>query len=88
MGYMATNLLALGLVLDAIFGIGLTPGIWIGTGIVLAYSATGGILAGIYTDMLQGALMAIASALVFGFVLHAGGGMSGLSRTVLSADPA
>jgi Na+/proline symporter len=55
--------------------------------IVLAYSASGGILAGIYTDMLQGALMALGSALVFVFVLQTGGGMSGLSRSVLAGDP-
>ena len=87
-GYMATNILALGLVLDAIFGLGLTPGIWIGMAIVLAYSASGGILAGIYTDMLQGALMALASLLVFLFVLKSGGGMGGLSDRVIAADPA
>jgi Na+/proline symporter len=87
-GYMATNILALGLVLDAIFGTGLTPGIWIGMAIVLAYSASGGILAGIYTDMLQGALMALASLLVFLFVLKSGGGMGGLSDRVIAADPA
>ena len=87
-GYMATNILALGLVLDAIFGTGLTLGIWIGMAIVLAYSASGGILAGIYTDMLQGALMATASLLVFLFVLKSGGGMGGLSDSVLASDPA
>ena len=87
-GYMATNILALGLVLDSIFGMGLVPGIWIGMAIVLAYSASGGILAGIYTDMLQGALMAFSSLLVFLFVLKSGGGMGGLSDSVLAADPA
>ncbi|MGH7518318.1 MAG: sodium:solute symporter family transporter [Gemmatimonadales bacterium] len=86
-GYMATNFLALGLVLDAIFQTGLAAGIWIGMAVVLAYSASGGILAGIYTDMLQGALMALGSALVFVFVLQTGGGMSGLSRSVLAGDP-
>ena len=86
-GYMATNILALGLVIDAIFGTGLTAGIWIGMAIVLAYSASGGILAGIYTDMLQGALMALASVLVFLYTLKSGGGMGGLSQTVLAADP-
>lgn len=86
-GYMATNILALGLVIDAIFAVGLTAGIWLGMVIVLAYSAAGGILAGIYTDVLQGALMALASALVFVFALESGGGMGGLSRAVLAADP-
>ena len=86
-GYMATNILALGLVIDAIFGIGLAWGIWLGTGITLAYSVAGGILAGIYTDLFQGLLMATASVLVFLFAMKAGGGMSGISQTIASADP-
>ena len=85
-GYMATNVLALGLVIDAIFGIGLGWSIWLGTGITLAYSAAGGILAGIYTDVFQGLLMALASVLVFLFALDAGGGMSSISRTIIAAD--
>ncbi|HEX2188607.1 MAG TPA: hypothetical protein VHG51_06890, partial [Longimicrobiaceae bacterium] len=87
-GYMATNILALGLVIDAIFGIGLGAGIWLGMGVVLAYSVAGGILAGVYTDVFQGSLMALASVLVFVFTLKVGGGMGGISRTVMAADPA
>jgi Na+/proline symporter len=87
-GYMATNILALGLVIDAIFGIGFGWGIWLGMGVTLAYSVAGGIVAGIYTDVFQGALMAFASVLVFLFTLQAGGGMEGISRTILAADPA
>jgi Na+/proline symporter len=85
-GYMATNLLALGLVIDSIFGIGLKAGVWIGMVVVLAYSASGGILAGVYTDMFQGSLMAVASVLVFLFTLKVGGGMGGISRTIMAAD--
>jgi Na+/proline symporter len=86
-GYMATNFLALGLVVDAVFGTGLTPGIWIGAVVVLAYSAAGGMLAGVYTDVFQGAVMALASALVFVYAMAAGGGLSGISHTILAADP-
>lgn len=86
-GYMATNVLALGLVIEAIFGVGLAWGIWIGTLVTLAYSVGGGILAGIYTDLFQGALMALASILVFLYVLQTGGGMAGLSTTIMTADP-
>src|SRR4051812_44328794 len=71
-GYMATNVLALGIVIDAIFGTGVTTGIWIGAIITLAYSASGGILAGIYNDVFQGALMAVSSVLVFMFTLKVG----------------
>jgi Na+/proline symporter len=87
-GYMATNFLALGLVIDAIFGTGLGAGIWIGMAIVLAYSVAGGILAGVYTDMFQGTLMAVASVLVFVFTMKVGGGMGGISRTIMAADEA
>ena len=87
-GYMATNVLALGLVIGSIFGVDLVWAIWIGTGITLAYSASGGILAGIYTDVFQGLLMAVASLLVFLFALDVGGGLSEISRTIMSADAA
>ena len=87
-GYMATNALAMGVVINSIFGVGLGWGIWIGMGFTLAYSASGGILAGIYNDVFQGTLMAIASVLVFLFVLGFGGGLGDISRTILASDPA
>jgi Na+/proline symporter len=86
-GYMATNVLALGLVVDATFGIGLGWGIWLGAGVVLAYSASGGMLAGVYTDLFQGAIMALSSTLVFVYALGSGGGFSGLAAPILAADP-
>lgn len=87
-GYMATNALAMGVVINAIFGVGLGWGIWIGMGITLAYSVAGGILAGIYVDVFQGTLMAAASVLVFLFVLKVGGGLAGISENILAQDPA
>lgn len=87
-GYIATNVLALGIVIDAIFDVGLPAGIWIGTAVTLAYSAGGGILAGIWTDVFQGALMAIASTVVFVFALDSGGGLSEITRAIQSVDPA
>jgi Na+/proline symporter len=86
-GYMATNCLAMGYVLDAIFGVGVTWGIWIGMGVTLAYSVAGGILAGIYNDVFQGTLMAVASSAVFVYVLTLGGGMAGLSHAITPSDP-
>lgn len=85
-GYMATNILALGLVIDSIFGTGLTAGLWIGMAVTLAYSVSGGILAGVYTDLFQGAVMALASMLVFFYTLKVGGGSAGFAGTILPAD--
>lgn len=85
-GYMATNLLALGIVIEAIFGTSLAAGIWIGTAVILAYSVAGGILAGIYTDVFQGSVMAISSLMVVAFALKAGGGLTHISQTIMQAD--
>jgi Na+/proline symporter len=84
---MATNALAMGVVINAIFGVGLGWGIWLGMGVTLAYSVAGGILAGIYNDVFQGTLMALASVLVFLFILDVGGGLGSISRTILATDP-
>jgi Na+/proline symporter len=73
-GYMATNVLAMGVVLEAVLGISLGWGIWVGAGVTALYAAGGGIRAGILTDLLQGALMAVASVLVF---LYAVGPLAG-----------
>ncbi len=86
-GYTATNLLALGLIVDAIFGIGRMPALWLGALVVVGYSVAGGMLAGVYTDLFQGALMAIASTAVFVAVLASGGGVAGISRDILASDP-
>ncbi|MBX3174451.1 MAG: hypothetical protein KF709_08550 [Gemmatimonadaceae bacterium] len=86
-GYLATNVLALGLVVDVLFGVGLTTGIWIGALVTLAYSASGGILAGIWVDVFQGSLMAVASSTVFVFALDSGNGLSAMTRAIAAIDP-
>jgi Na+/proline symporter len=86
-GYMATNILALGLVIRAVTPLSLGPAIWTGALVTLAYSATGGILAGVYTDVFQGTLMAIASVCVFVLALHTGGGLAEITRTIVSHEP-
>lgn len=86
-GYLATNLVALGLIVDAVFHTGLSTGILIGAAVVVTYSVAGGILAGIYTDLFQGALMALASILVFVMAMSSGGGLEEISRTILAHQP-
>ena len=85
-GYMATNFLALGLVLNAMFHTGLGPGIWLAMLVTLSYTVTGGILAGIYTDLFEGLVKTTASVTVFYFVLKTGGGMEGISRAIMAVD--
>jgi len=85
-GYMATNFLALGLVLDAMFGTGLSLGIWLAMFVTLSYTVSGGILAGVYTDLFEGLVKAVASVTVFWFVLRSGGGMAGITRAIAAVD--
>lgn len=87
LGYAATNFLALGLVLDAVFGVGRTAAIWGGALLVVGYSVTGGILAGVWNDVFQGVLMAVASALVFWYALDVTAAAGGLVPMLLAHAP-
>ena len=86
LGYIATNFLALGYVIDAVFGTGLSAGIWIGAMVTLGYTVAGGILAGVYTDVFQGAVMAGASVAACWYAMQGGGGLSGISRSIMEYD--
>ncbi len=86
-GYVATNFLALGFVVDAIFHTGLTIGVLAGAAVVVAYTTSGGILAGVYTDLFQGAVKTVASLLVFAAVLREGHGLGGIAHTILAREP-
>ncbi len=91
--YLGAQLQALGVLIEAIFGTRQWLGEWslavamlIGLAIVLFYSIAGGMIAGVYTDLLQGALMALAAAGVFYFALSSGGGLGQISRTIVASD--
>lgn len=86
-GYLGTNVLALGLIVRALIGVPLPMAIWIGAVVTLAYSASGGILAGIWVDVFQGALMAIASTIVFVFALESGNGLAAITQVIQGVEP-
>jgi Na+/proline symporter len=87
-GYIGTNVLALGLVVRALFGVELELALWLGAAVLLAYSAGGGILAGIWVDVFQGLLMAVASTIVFVYALDSGSGLTAITRAIEAVDPA
>lgn len=71
-GYLATQILAMSVVLKDIlnasdyFGeVTLMTSMIISCSILLFYSVTGGIIASVYTDMVQGGIMIVAALLVF-----------------------
>lgn len=96
MGYLATQILAMATVLQSLLA-GLSNAGMIRLEYCLAFSAallvfycvTGGIIASVYTDLVQGIIMMIAAVLVFLTAMHTvEGGFAGMSQTILRDDPA
>jgi sodium/proline symporter len=87
-GYLGTQIMALGFVLAAVLGVKLEVAMAIGVGVLAFYSVAGGIIAGVYTDLFQGVIMAFAALAVFYCVLDATGGMAAITETLWSVDPA
>lgn len=92
-GYLGAQLLACGRVLEAVLGLPARFGeasflvaVAIGVAVVLFYSVAGGMVAGVYTDIVQGVLMVVAAVAVFGFALHSGGGLSQIVASLSSSE--
>ncbi len=86
-GYLGTQVLAIGTVLQAVLGIDLLVALGIGLGVLAFYSIAGGIVAGVYTDLFQGVLMLGAAVAVLLQCLKVGGGMAAISETLWAMDP-
>jgi SSS family transporter len=95
MGYMATQILAMAIVLKtllsstAVFAdVSLITCALISTAVLLFYSVTGGIIASVYTDLVQGAVMVVAGVLVFVTAINVfDGGMQEASTILFADDP-
>jgi Na+/proline symporter len=95
LGYLATQILAMATVLrdvlagvPAIGAVSLPVCVAIACAVLAFYSITGGIIASVYTDMVQGAIMVVAALLVFLSAQAAvEGGFAGMSATLLADDP-
>lgn len=81
-GYLATQVLALGFILSVLFDIGLTLAVLIGVTFVVSYAFAGGMIAGVYTDVAQGAIMVVASVIIFVLALQTGGGLGNMVQTI------
>ncbi len=95
MGYLATQILAMALVMQSLLqhtaafaGISLPACVAVSCAVLVFYSVAGGVIAGVYTDVLQGAIMIFASILVFVAALAAvDGGATGAVTALLHDDP-
>jgi sodium/proline symporter len=86
-GYLATQLQALGMILAALLGVEPRLALFIALGVVAFYSVAGGMVASVYTDVVQGVIMVWAATLVFWFAFSSSHAPEGLSRTFLMVEP-
>ena len=87
-GYLATQLQALGVICSSLLGTNPTVALLIAIGVVAFYSVAGGMVASVYTDVVQGVIMVWAATLVFYFAISSSQGMENLSMSFLKSDPA
>ncbi|MEM8929642.1 MAG: sodium/proline symporter [Acidobacteriota bacterium] len=92
-GYLGAQLQAMGVMVSAIFGLderlgelALPLAMTAGMIVILVYAVAGGMVAGVYTDVFQGALMIGAAVAVFYYSLEAGGGLGRITRSIIESD--
>ncbi len=96
LGYLATQVLAMSIVLQGVLreaGVVADPSLLlcvvISCSVLVFYSVTGGIVASVYTDVVQGAIMIVGSILVFVAVLQTfDGGFAEMSQVIAADDRA
>jgi Na+/proline symporter len=91
--YLGAQVQALGILLEALFDWRPALGDWslplamgVGLVVLLSYAVAGGMIAGVYTDVLQGGLMVLAAAGVFHWALRAGGGWRPMLDAIAGDD--
>ena len=81
-GYLGTQVQAMGVVMGAIFGIDTTLGALIGLGILAIYAVGGGTFAAVYTDVFQGILMIVVSVGICFYAFNVAGGVGEVTSTL------
>ena len=81
-GYLGTQVQAMGVVMGAIFGIDTTTGALIGLAILAVYAVGGGTIAAVYTDVFQGVLMIAVSVVISVYAFNVAGGVGEVTATL------
>ncbi len=95
LGYLGTQILAMAMVLQSVLAdvatIGTLPlGVCmaISSAVLVFYCVTGGIIASVYTDLIQGIIMVVAALLVVATaVATVDGGLGEMTASILADDP-
>lgn len=86
--YIQAQIVAGGLVANIVFGIPVRWGMVLFTGVLLAYTVVGGMVAVVYTDAFQLVVMCLATVLALPLGIRQVGGLDALFSLVQSAHPA
>ncbi|MFB3162599.1 hypothetical protein ABLO26_14625 [Neobacillus sp. 179-J 1A1 HS] len=87
LGYLGTQVQAMGIIMHSIFGVSQMVGALIGLAIMAFYCVGGGILAAVYTDLFQGVIMIVVSIIVFFLAINIGGGIPEMTQTLIDSNP-
>jgi len=95
MGYLATQILAMAVVMQSILAgtetfanIDLVTCVVVASAVLVFYCVTGGIIASVYTDVVQGAIMMVAGTLILITAINVfDGGFQEATQTILQDDP-
>jgi SSS family transporter len=84
--YLGLQLQAAGILLQSVFGIeSLFVAMLVGLAVLALYSAIGGMVAGVYTDLLQGALMLFVALAVFVQAVSVAGGWERMTGSIATS---
>ena len=93
LAYLGSQFLAVGRIVEVVFGTreifgthSLSIAVAIGVVVVVFYSCLGGMVAGVYTDLLEGTLMTLVAGVVFVHAIIEGGGVSQIAASISSTD--
>jgi SSS family transporter len=92
--YLSAQIMAMAVILQTILNdvdwlpeIGLVGAMSISCAVLVFYCVTGGIIASVYTDVVQGGIMVVAAVFVFFYALNAvDGGFAGITATLHADD--
>ncbi|MEM8679251.1 MAG: sodium/proline symporter [Planctomycetota bacterium] len=95
LGYLGAQILAMATVLQDVVSshpqlgaISLELAMSVACAVLVFYCVTGGMIASVYTDLVQGLMMIVAAILIFVTAIHSfHGGMTGISQAIESDNP-
>jgi sodium/proline symporter len=84
--YMTAQVTSIGVIISLLLGTSVSTSVWIGSLVVAAYTMAGGMLAAVWTDLVQGVLMVVMSVGLFFFAVQVAGGWTPMLDTITASS--